>query len=256
MKLSFLSFIIFYMCANGLIRAQNTLEGKIVYTVSYSDKYFDLMSDRVGKKINKQKSIDILKKPQNALGSDFLHQNQINKKAMEAIIDSMPAEKEQLIYFKEDKIFYHYNTYFSQVFKDTLYSIFLKKDDSVFKIVLFNTENRGRIVGKKDITNENIQNNIVKIDYVQNAEIRDVLGYKCKKAIVTKEIRNTAQKMTVYYTEEIPNVHLEFKGLEGMVLLIENEEEGYVCTATQISFEPIPNEKFEIPKEYKILPKD
>lgn len=238
-------------------QAQKRKEGKIVYLKQFSDKYFDQVSERMGKRINKQQATDRILKQQE---SSSFYQKQMMKMETQKIVDALSTDKEQLIYFKKDRIFYLSSFHVSPINNDTLHTIFLKEDDSIFKIVLGNLNgmegDRRKIALKKDVTDGKEMNNIMKIEYLKDSEPKEILGYKCKKAIVTKEIRDTAQKTIVYYTEELPNVNLNFPNLKGLPLLIENEEEGYTIIAKEISFDPVPDERFEIPKGYSLMIRD
>lgn len=90
-------------------------------------------------------------------------------------------------------------------------------------------------------------------------ETKTILGYVCKKAIVTL---TDGSSLNMYYaTEIIPSVNendYQFKDIPGFVLEYESEvdkgKSKITFTATKINLSPVPAAKFEIPKSgYKIL---
>ena len=95
----------------------------------------------------------------------------------------------------------------------------------------------------------------IKISFTNNA--KKILNYNCKEAIL--QLKN-GKKYTVYYVPDIiPSItenDFEFKSVPGLVLQYEtsvhNQKIQY--TASQVSFDPVPAFRFEIPKSgYKIL---
>jgi len=89
-------------------------------------------------------------------------------------------------------------------------------------------------------------------------EVKNILGYNCKKAIVT--VNNEKQDaFVVYYTDKIglnsPNWCNEFSAIDGVML--EYQYEKYdVCmrfTATEIKFKEIDDKEFELSKGYKLI---
>jgi len=102
---------------------------------------------------------------------------------------------------------------------------------------------------------ENAVYNGIKISFTKNE--KKILNYDCKEALL--QLKN-GYKYTVYYVPDIiPSVtenDFEFKIVPGLVLQYEtsvhNQKIQY--TATQLSFDPVPAFRFEIPKSgYKIL---
>lgn len=89
-------------------------------------------------------------------------------------------------------------------------------------------------------------------------EIKNILGYNCKKAIIT--VNNEKQDaFIVFYTDKIglksPNWCNEFAEIDGVML--EYQYEKYdVCmrfTASKIEFKEIDDKEFEISKDYKLI---
>jgi GLPGLI family protein len=251
-------FIIILLACAIQLQAQKPIEGKISYLMQLSDKYFDQMSKRLGQNIHRQQAIDVILDPQDtSQRHSFLHR-QTRKMIQQNIIDSMPSEREEFIYFKQDKIIYYESTFHFNREIDSLISHrrYLKDGYNISKIVMIQSKILPKPIAMKGtpLTIPEL-NNIMKIEY-KEGEIKEILGYKCKKAIVTKEVGHRIEKMIVYYTEDIPNMHLAFSSLKGMVLLIENEEAGYICKVKEIIFSSVPDEVFEIPKEYQVIIKD
>ena len=81
----------------------------------------------------------------------------------------------------------------------------------------------------------------------------NILGYKCKKAIVYNPNDDTSSE--VYYTSALNNMSMVYKSLPGMPLeYIEYRDKLKLkMTASSISEESISDSLFEIPKEYKIV---
>lgn len=96
----------------------------------------------------------------------------------------------------------------------------------------------------------------ISIEYTN--DIKKILGYNCKKAIIT--VNNEKQDaFSVYYTDQIdletPNWCNEFEGIDGV--LLEYQYEKYdVCmrfTATKIHFKEVDLKDFELSKDYKLI---
>lgn len=90
------------------------------------------------------------------------------------------------------------------------------------------------------------------------SEIKNILGYNCKKAIIT--VNNEKQDaFSVFYTDKIglknPNWCNEFAGIDGV--LLEYQYEKYdVCmrfTASKIEFKEIDDSEFDIADDYKMI---
>ncbi|MCB0409388.1 MAG: hypothetical protein KDD29_04165 [Flavobacteriales bacterium] len=96
----------------------------------------------------------------------------------------------------------------------------------------------------------------VSIEYTN--DIKEILGYNCKKAIITLD-NDKNDAFTVYYTDQInietPNWCNEFTDIEGV--LLEYQYEKYdVCmrfTASKIHFKEVDDKNFELSNEYKLI---
>jgi GLPGLI family protein len=95
------------------------------------------------------------------------------------------------------------------------------------------------------------------ITYVFNDETKTVAGYSCKKAIGKLKDGTT---FTVFYTPSIvvsvKNYDYQFKDLPGLALEyeVQNGNLKVKYSASKVSFMPVPQFKFDIPKSgYRIL---
>lgn len=94
------------------------------------------------------------------------------------------------------------------------------------------------------------------IEFIDDA--KEILGYMCKKAIVTVD-NETHDAFTVYYTDAIkiedPNWCNQFAPIKGVML--EYQYEKYdICMrfkAKKVNFEKVEDAIFDIPKEYQKL---
>jgi GLPGLI family protein len=85
-------------------------------------------------------------------------------------------------------------------------------------------------------------------------ETKEIAGYKCKKAEATvKSKEGKEEVLNIYYTEEIPTSDLKaaYKGLKGFPMEFVMNQGGMKMTFStkSVSKEPVPDNKFEIPKE-------
>jgi GLPGLI family protein len=85
-------------------------------------------------------------------------------------------------------------------------------------------------------------------------ETKMIAGYKCKKAEVTVKTKEGKEEVVnVYYTDEIPSAELKtaYKGLKGfpMEYMINQGGIKMTFTAKSVSKDPVPDTKFDIPKE-------
>lgn len=88
--------------------------------------------------------------------------------------------------------------------------------------------------------------------------MQNILGYSCKQARIT--LRN-GTKLNVLYTPELKTTvaenPYEFKNINGLVLKYEavvQDKYRITYTASKVDFNPVPAEKFNIPKSgYRIL---
>jgi len=89
-------------------------------------------------------------------------------------------------------------------------------------------------------------------------DVKEIVGYMCKKAIVTVD-NESHDAFTVYYTNEIkiknPNWCNQFAPIDGVML--EYQYEKYdVCMqfkAKKIKFEKVKDKIFEIPTDYQLI---
>jgi GLPGLI family protein len=85
-------------------------------------------------------------------------------------------------------------------------------------------------------------------------EKKMIAGYNCKKAEVTvKGKEGKEEVMGVYYTEEIPASEMKsaYKGLKGFPMEYTINQGGLkmAFTTKSVSKEPVPDSKFEVPKD-------
>ena len=131
-----------------------------------------------------------------------------------------------------------------------------------YQVVIFNTEkNEGAMLmdmagAKQAVTmsseylkaqEEKLGQSTPEIKYLN--EYKTIAGYKCQKAIVTQN----EQATIVYFTDKIPNVGQNFKGLKGMALQYSVEKNGLKSTetASTVLFQTVPDSTFEIPDDYE-----
>ncbi len=82
-------------------------------------------------------------------------------------------------------------------------------------------------------------------------DYKNIAGYRCQKAVIEQSGTNSV----VYFTDKIPNLGQNYKGLRGMPLQYSTSQNGVesILTATKVEQKPISNSKFEIPEEYDVL---
>jgi GLPGLI family protein len=107
-------------------------------------------------------------------------------------------------------------------------------------------------MNEADIKKEEAKAPETKIKYVD--ETKTIAGYNCKKAEVTvKSKEGKEDVMNVYYTEDIPTSDLKaaYKGLKGFPMEFAMNQGGLKMTFTtkSVSRDPVPDSKFDIPKE-------
>lgn len=93
------------------------------------------------------------------------------------------------------------------------------------------------------------------------SETKDILGYTCKKAIVTNKDDNT--EINVYFTEELGSNALnfdnpQFKDINGAMLEFEipNEQFSMKFTAVSVEKKSVSADEFTIPEGYQIKTKE
>jgi len=89
----------------------------------------------------------------------------------------------------------------------------------------------------------------IKVEY--NDETKEILGYKCKKAIITSDGAETE----VYYTTELPSVSTNGQpnGIPGfpMQTIVSNDFFTMISTVSEIKKGKIKKIKMDIPSDYK-----
>lgn len=165
------------------------------------------------------------------------------------MLDFMP--KEMKMYFKDNK----YITTVSAGM-GTFKTEFLcdKATDEFFQLVkLINKKYVLRLEGEQiPKTLEMLP--AYRIEFVD--EYKEILGYTCKKAIVTVD-NETNDAFSVYYTDQIkienPNWCNQFAPIKGVML--EYQYDKYdICMrfeAKKINFEKVKDKIFEVPKDYQ-----
>lgn len=97
------------------------------------------------------------------------------------------------------------------------------------------------------------------IKFSTNSEKKTILGYDCKKVIAMLADGST---YNIFYTASLMSTNnqyeYQFKDLPGFVMEYESESENgkikVKYTASKISFLPVPNSKFDVPKSgYRII---
>ena len=155
-------------------------------------------------------------------------------------------------------------------FKEDVYSTNLSAGMGMFRSSFICDQNNNQFIQQVKLINkkyalqldgDGIKKSISKnpsFTVEHTTEIKNILGYNCKKAIVT--VNNEKQDaFTVYYTDKIglktPNWCNEFADIDGVML--EYQYEKYdVCmrfTASKIEFKEIDDAEFEISKDYKLI---
>lgn len=87
-------------------------------------------------------------------------------------------------------------------------------------------------------------------------DVKEIAGYKCKKAEVTNiDNQGLPHTFSVYYTEELPysDYQSQFQGLKGCLMEFEINESGMTMkiSAKTVSKESISDDIFKIPEGYK-----
>jgi len=167
------------------------------------------------------------------------------------MLDFMPTEMK--MYFKDDK----YITSVSAgmgTFKTNF--VCDQAQDEFFQLVkLMNKKYALKLKGEEIPATLQVLPSY-NIEFVDDA--KEILGYMCKKAIVT--VNNEGHDaFTVYYTNEIkiqnPNWCNQFAPIDGVML--EYQYEKYdVCMqfkAKKINFEKVNDKIFEIPTDYQLI---
>jgi GLPGLI family protein len=107
-----------------------------------------------------------------------------------------------------------------------------------------------------DMTQQNEQNGVSAPVYKETGETRKILGFECKKVIVTVTSEEVGEmKIDLWYTPEIANNSYEYTELKGMPLEYTIPiQPGMVMqmTATEITKGKVDDSMFVIPEGYTI----
>jgi GLPGLI family protein len=113
-------------------------------------------------------------------------------------------------------------------------------------------------------TQEEIMQNMAESPEVKvevTSETKDILGYICKKAIITSEEED--MEMTVYFTEELGTKDLnfdnpQFKDINGLMMEFEMPNEMFSMHFTAVSIEKknVDDSEFLIPEGYQVKTKE
>jgi len=155
-------------------------------------------------------------------------------------------------------------------FQEDIYATNLSAGMGMFKSSFICDKNNGefvqmvKLINKKyalQLDSEGIKKSIESrpaLTVEHTNEVKNILGYNCKKAIVT--VNNEKQDaFTVFYTDQInmetPNWCNDFVDIDGVML--EYQYEKYdVCmrfTASKIEFKEIDDKVFELSKDYVLI---
>lgn len=155
-------------------------------------------------------------------------------------------------------------------FQEDVYATNLSAGMGMFKSSFICDKNNGefvqmvKLINKKyalQLDSEGIKKSIESrpaLTVEHTNEVKNILGYNCKKAIVT--VNNEKQDaFTVFYTDQInietPNWCNDFVDIDGVML--EYQYEKYdVCmrfTASKIEFKEIDDKVFELSKDYVLI---
>lgn len=111
-----------------------------------------------------------------------------------------------------------------------------------------------------DIKKEEDKAPAITIKYLDETKV--IAGYKCKKAEVTMKSKEGKEDvLNVFYTDEIPtsDIKAPYKGLKGFPMEYSMSTNGIKMnfTTKAVSKDPVPDSKFDIPKEgYKEVTMD
>lgn len=114
----------------------------------------------------------------------------------------------------------------------------------------------GQMIGvRTNINDESEKEEEPEIEYLD--EEKEILGYKCKKAIVTTD----DIEMVVYYTDELPDLesaNTKLAEIEGFIMEMVMSTEQFTVTTSvsEIKEEKVKKIKMQIPAEYKEMTKE
>lgn len=232
--------ILLFLINLSQVSGQDYTQGKICYEVTFSSEFFGKSKQELNKNNLKQKQINQLTKKKQ-LTSEV---------SPDAALALFPKIQQEFVFFKKDTLVYWRAPVHSA--PDTIDTPVFRKGGKLEWFILFKGHSQKKALFLK---NKKAFLQPVKIKYRNDSQT--IAGFKCKKAILLYEDKTTNRKWEdiVFYSKQIPNVYPFIENLKGCPLLMISAA-GITHTATKISFEPIPNEKFEIPKEYEISVKD
>ncbi|MDE1192489.1 MAG: hypothetical protein PW786_10160 [Arachidicoccus sp.] len=128
--------------------------------------------------------------------------------------------------------------------------------DDIYILYKMNKDNYMRKVSKNEWEQQFIKYKDAKIEILNDT--KDILGYVCKKG---KSTLKDGTVINFYYTTElktiVSEIPYEFSAINGLVLqyeaIIQNNYR-IAYTASDINFNPVPTEKFVLPKSgYRLL---
>ena len=119
-----------------------------------------------------------------------------------------------------------------------------------------------KYVVKSDSTEiKGLYSELPEMQVVKTNETKEIIGYKCKRAIVKFE-GNIKEEFSIFYTEEISiansNWCTPFHDIKGVLLEYNVRKYNYEMKleAVEIVKEEIDNSYFEIPDDYEIIGKE
>ena len=236
------SILFSIFCIN--VYAQHN-QGKIVYEVTFDNTFFSQSKKELEKNKLKQMRMNLLNKNKK-LASEI---------STDAIISQFPKVQTEYLFFKKDTIVYWDAPVISSNrgdgTYDTLNGIQLKENNHTKALVLMN------VLNKKEVHILNNKRHLQPIKIRYKSEKKEILGFKCKKAILFYEDKKNNRKWedVIFYAKDIPNPYFLIENLKGCPLQIIYSG-GVIKTAKEISFESVPTEKFEIPKDYNVIIRD
>lgn len=137
---------------------------------------------------------------------------------------------------------------------------------------IFNAETKSGLtlmdmMGQKlavQVTPEDVEKELTEgddVEIVETGEIKDILGYKCKKVLV--KVKDLENDLEVYYTEELSGGFENsdnpiFKDIKGMMLEFTMSENGMNMhfIAVNIDKKKVSDSEFEIPEGFETITKE
>lgn len=135
------------------------------------------------------------------------------------------------------------------------------EDKSVITLVDMMGNKVGFKSNEEEVMEELTKTTDVKVEVMN--ETKEILGYECKKAVITSTENSEEVKMTVYFTDALgTNSNYfdtpQFKDIEGIMLEFQMVSAEFTMnfTASSIEEKKVPESEFEIPAEYKMMTKE